>query len=233
MIRLLYEASLNTSVGELGLLADDKNLLEISFKGLKGLSRRGKSEKGRFNELDPLDSQSATTTLDDEEGLRSSLRKNTPLYEKTAEAEGLLKLSTASCEAGRLEESRASLKSYLDLLKELVQEPSPNVIHLAEKLNQISKNNFDIFEYGVSYFSRSFKEGKKITWVDGLLSYYYLFKTRFLENEFDTILSIIYSCIYMLFVGSYFGLGSGKILIMIIFALITLARFTSFTNAAT
>jgi methylated-DNA-[protein]-cysteine S-methyltransferase len=48
VISLLYEASLNTSVGELGLLADDKNLLEISFKGLKGLSRRGKSEKGRF-----------------------------------------------------------------------------------------------------------------------------------------------------------------------------------------
>ena len=65
----------------------------------------------------------------------SSLRKNTPLYEKTAEAEGLLKLATASCEAGRLEESRASLESYLDLLKELVQEPSPNVMHLAEKLD--------------------------------------------------------------------------------------------------
>jgi len=48
VIRLLYEASLNTPIGELGLLADNKNLLEISFKGLKGLSRRGKSEKKRF-----------------------------------------------------------------------------------------------------------------------------------------------------------------------------------------
>jgi len=48
VIRLLYEASLNTPIGELGLLADNKNLLEISFKGLKGLSCRGKSEKKRF-----------------------------------------------------------------------------------------------------------------------------------------------------------------------------------------
>ena len=56
MIRLLYEASLNTPIGELGLLADDTNLLEISFKGLKGLSVRGKLEKERFKlEIEQLD----------------------------------------------------------------------------------------------------------------------------------------------------------------------------------
>ena len=48
MIRLLYEISLNTPIGELGLLADAKKLLEISFKGLRGLSRRGISKKERF-----------------------------------------------------------------------------------------------------------------------------------------------------------------------------------------
>ena len=93
------------------------------------------SEKGGFDELEPFISQSTTVSVDDEEGLGSSLQKNITLDEKTAEAEGLLKLATVSCEAGRLEEARASLESYLDLLKELVQEPSPNVIHLAEKLD--------------------------------------------------------------------------------------------------
>jgi len=86
--------------------------------------------------------------------------------------------------------------------------------------SKIAKNNFMIYEYGISYIARNYKQGKKITWVDGLLCYYYLFKTRVLENELDTMLSIIYSCIYMLFAGSYFGLGSGKILIMIVFAFI-------------
>jgi len=56
VIRLLYEASLNTPIGSLGLLADDTDLLEISFKGLKGLSFRGKSKKERFElEIDQLE----------------------------------------------------------------------------------------------------------------------------------------------------------------------------------
>ena len=56
MIRLLFETNLDTPIGELGLLADDKNLLEISFKGLKGLSIRGKTEKERFKlEIEQLD----------------------------------------------------------------------------------------------------------------------------------------------------------------------------------
>ena len=56
MIRLLFETSLDTPIGELGLLADDTNLLEISFKGLRGLSVRGKSDKERFKlEIEQLD----------------------------------------------------------------------------------------------------------------------------------------------------------------------------------
>ena len=56
MIRLLFETYLDTPIGELGLLADDTNLLEISFKGLKGLSIRGKSKKERFKlEIEQLD----------------------------------------------------------------------------------------------------------------------------------------------------------------------------------
>ena len=83
--------------------------------------------------------------------------------------------------------------------------------------SQIIKNNYFIYEVGVSYFSRTVKAGKKITWVDGLKSYYYLFKARFLDNTNSTLVSIIISPIYMTFVGSYFGMGLGNTLFMIIF----------------
>jgi len=88
--------------------------------------------------------------------------------------------------------------------------------------SQIIKNNYFIYEVGVSYFSRSFKAGKKITWLDGLKSYYYLFKVRFIDNKISTLISIIISPTYMTFVGSYFGMGLGNILFMIIFFLIGL-----------
>ena len=48
MINLLFETRLNSPIGELGLLADDTYLIEISFMGLKGLSLRGRQEKERF-----------------------------------------------------------------------------------------------------------------------------------------------------------------------------------------
>tara|TARA_Y100001970_G_C14228659_1_gene857279 strand:+ start:2199 stop:2666 length:468 start_codon:yes stop_codon:yes gene_type:complete len=48
VIRLIYETDLKTPIGELGLLGDDTNLLELSLNGLKGLSRRGKSKEDRF-----------------------------------------------------------------------------------------------------------------------------------------------------------------------------------------
>ena len=88
--------------------------------------------------------------------------------------------------------------------------------------SQIIKNNYFIYEVGVSYFSRTIKAGKKITWVDGLKSYYYLFKARFLDNSPSTLISIIISPIYMTFTGSYFGMGLGNTLFMIIFFLIGL-----------
>ena len=86
--------------------------------------------------------------------------------------------------------------------------------------SQIVRNNFFIYEFGVSYFFRSKVQGKKITWVDGLKSFYYLFKTRFLDNTTSTNLSIIYSSIYMAFVGSHFGMGLGNTLFIIIFFVI-------------
>ena len=47
---------------------------------------------------------------------------------------------------------------------------------------QISKKNYDIHEFGISYLPRTKKEGKKITWIDGLKSYFYLFKLRFIQK---------------------------------------------------
>jgi len=44
---------------------------------------------------------------------------------------------------------------------------------------QIVKKGFLISEVGVSYYSRTYKEGKKISWIDGLLAYWYLLKFRF------------------------------------------------------
>ena len=83
--------------------------------------------------------------------------------------------------------------------------------------SQIVRNNFFIYEYGVSYYFRTKKQGKKITWIDGLKSFYYLLKARFFDNSVQVNLSILYSSIYMSYVGSYFGMGNGKILFVIIF----------------
>ena len=85
--------------------------------------------------------------------------------------------------------------------------------------SQISRNNCDIYEFGISYFARSKLEGKKITWVDGLKSYLYMFKTRFLQNEISITISIVYSTIYMIYIGSFFGMGVGKNLVICLFAL--------------
>ena len=86
--------------------------------------------------------------------------------------------------------------------------------------SQIVRNNFFIYEFGVSYFFRSKAQGKKITWVDGLKSFYYLFKVRFFDNSTSTNLSILYSSLYMAFVGSHFGMGLGNSLFIIFFLII-------------
>ena len=82
--------------------------------------------------------------------------------------------------------------------------------------SQIAKNGFNIFEYGISYFSRSTKEGKKITWIDGFKAYYYLFKTRFIDNDISTKFSILFSTVYMIYIGSHFSKGTGSLLIILI-----------------
>tara|TARA_B100000674_G_scaffold475555_1_gene468773 strand:+ start:58 stop:1086 length:1029 start_codon:yes stop_codon:yes gene_type:complete len=85
--------------------------------------------------------------------------------------------------------------------------------------SQIAKKNINIFEYGISYIERSKIDGKKITLIDGLLAYYFLFKARFIQNDYTTNLSILYAFSFMTYAGTFFGLGIGKILITIIFSI--------------
>ncbi len=40
----------------------------------------------------------------------------------------------------------------------------------------VAKNNLRIYEIGISYYGRTYNEGKKITWKDGLTAIYYIIK---------------------------------------------------------
>ena len=89
--------------------------------------------------------------MEDEQSFGSSLQGSASQEEKQAEAEAMLKLATTTCESGRMDESKASLKSYFNILKELGKKPPPDVLQLADKLElsldssinntEASKNN--------------------------------------------------------------------------------------------
>tara|TARA_B100000989_G_scaffold232658_1_gene179459 strand:+ start:1495 stop:2526 length:1032 start_codon:yes stop_codon:yes gene_type:complete len=100
--------------------------------------------------------------------------------------------------------------------------------------SQIVRNNFFIYEYGVSYYFRTKEQGKKINWIDGLKSFYYLFKVRFVDNTWDVNISIIYSVSYMSYFGSHFGMGLGNtlfILFSFILGLIIGLKFKIFSSS--
>ncbi len=88
--------------------------------------------------------------------------------------------------------------------------------------SEIAKQNINIPEYGISYYERTVEQGKKITILDGVLSYYFLFRERFLKNDLPTKISTFYSFVFMTYVGTYFGMGSGKILAVLLFMIIGL-----------
>ena len=114
---------------------EDGDLFADEMVPLPGGETLIEEEKEEIFEEDifspPIDNESH----EDEEGLEFSLRQSTPHGEKSDEAEGLLKLATTACEAGRMEEAKAGLKTYFRLLRELGQSPSKNVLQLAEKLD--------------------------------------------------------------------------------------------------
>ncbi len=96
--------------------------------------------------------------------------------------------------------------------------------HEIDISSQISKNDIYIYETGISYIERSFEEGKKIKFIDGLLSYYFLFRARFLQNDIYVEISMLYSLIIMTLIGSFFGMGVGKIMMTCIFGVIGLVN---------
>ena len=73
--------------------------------------------------------------------------------------------------------------------------------------SQIVRNKFFIYEFGVSYYFRTKDQGKKITWLDGIKSFYYLMKARFYDNNTLVNLSIIFSSIYMLALSYFLNLN--------------------------
>lgn len=46
---------------------------------------------------------------------------------------------------------------------------------------KIAKLNCRIYEIGISYYGRNYKEGKKITWLDGIKAIYYIIKYNLLR----------------------------------------------------
>lgn len=50
-----------------------------------------------------------------------------------------------------------------------------------ETTMKLAKNNYKIFEVGISYNGRTYAEGKKIRSIDGVLALFYIFKYRFLN----------------------------------------------------
>ena len=88
--------------------------------------------------------------------------------------------------------------------------------------SQVAKMDITIFEYGIGYIERSKEDGKKITLIDGLLSYYYLLSSRFIKNDIITNTAILYSLSGMVLIASIIDIGIGKITTVFFFALIGL-----------
>ena len=81
----------------------DEDLFADELIPIPGGETLAEPEEREFSDEDLFAPAPATDNLEDEEGLVSSLRETTPRGGKNAEAEGLLKLATTSCEAGRME----------------------------------------------------------------------------------------------------------------------------------
>ena len=131
-----HQALKKQNEGELlGTEVDDEDdLFADELVTLSGGGTLIEEEKEEIIEEDIFPPTIDNESFEDEEGLELSLRQSTHPREKSDEAEGLLKLAIKACEAGRMEEAKAGLKSYFKLLNELGKSPSKNVLNLAEKL---------------------------------------------------------------------------------------------------
>ena len=122
---------------------EDDDLFADEMVPLTGGGTLIEEEEEEFIEEDIFSLPMDNANHEDEEGLELSLRQPTPHGEKIDEAEGLLKLATTACEAGRMEEAKAGLKSYFKLLHELGKSLTKNVLQLAEKLEIPFEYNSD------------------------------------------------------------------------------------------
>lgn len=46
---------------------------------------------------------------------------------------------------------------------------------------KVARKNFRIYEVPISYYGRGYKEGKKITWRDGIAAFYWIIRYRFFD----------------------------------------------------
>lgn len=51
-----------------------------------------------------------------------------------------------------------------------------------EFTQKVAHKGFIIYEVGITYYGRSYAEGKKITWKDGVATLWHLFRFRFLDR---------------------------------------------------
>ena len=51
----------------------------------------------------------------------------------------------------------------------------------AEISAKVFKNQFRVYEMPISYYGRTYSEGKKIKWVDGIHALWTLLKYRFFD----------------------------------------------------
>ncbi|MBS1255625.1 MAG: hypothetical protein MAG581_01434 [Deltaproteobacteria bacterium] len=116
------------------LVEEEDDLFADELIPIPGGEALAEPENEEYRDEDIFSPHLENENLEDEEGLGLTLQETAPWEEKSSEAEGLLKIATAACESGRYEEAKAGLKSYLDLLKELGQKPSHDVLQLLEKL---------------------------------------------------------------------------------------------------
>jgi glycosyltransferase involved in cell wall biosynthesis len=52
-----------------------------------------------------------------------------------------------------------------------------------EFTSKIAKNNFKIYEVGISYSGRNYNEGKKINWLDGVWAFWCIIKYNLINKE--------------------------------------------------
>ncbi len=72
----------------------------------------------------------------------------------------------------------------LSALKEILPCLKSNRFGIEPELTaQIAKHKFRVYEVGISYNGRTYEEGKKITWKDGLAAIFYIIKFNLLTKK--------------------------------------------------